>query len=411
MNMSRFALLFVVFLDLMNQGLVIPILVTIFLDAGHGFLPADTSTGTRQLYYGIVMGAFFISWFFGAAYISKLSDNIGRKAGMLICLTGTLVGYILAIVALATNSLILLIVARIISGFTAGNQPIAQAALVDMSESEEQKTRYMGWVLAAVSVGLVVGPLLGGLLSDKAVLASFASVELPFYVVTGLVVINIILITVFFHNKRPPDRNLKVQPIEVFLTLYRAAKHPVVMRLSLVFFFGQLALNGFYVFMNDVYTVRFGFGTLQNAIALVILGVAMGLTSTFLVTPVNKRFGKQAIIGAALVVMAISSIASIFAPTAVVALALVVPFIVAFALYYPTILSMLSAGVDESQQGWVMGVAVALFTLGAGAVSLAGGALTAISIDLPFGISAAAGITALILMLLLWRTDKLRKLS
>jgi DHA1 family tetracycline resistance protein-like MFS transporter len=43
---------------------------------------------------------------------------------------------------------------------------------------------------------------------------------------------------------------------------------------------------------------------------------------------------------------------------------------------------MRSAGEDE--QGWVMGITVALFTLGSGTFSLAGGAMLSIDARMPF---------------------------
>ena len=146
MTLTKFALLSIVFIDIMSQGLVIPILSTIIMSPTEDFLSKETSNDTRQFYFGLTMAAFFLAWFFGAAYISKVSDYIGRKAAMLICLFGALLGYILTIIALDANSLTLLLIARVISGFTAGNQPIAQAALVDLSKNEDQKIRFMGMV-------------------------------------------------------------------------------------------------------------------------------------------------------------------------------------------------------------------------------------------------------------------------
>lgn len=411
MRISSFALLFVVFLDIMSQGLVIPILVTILLDPAQGFLPAHTTTTERQFDFGVVMGVFFLSWFLGAAYISRLSDFIGRKEGILICLSGNLLGYGLTIVALLTDSLALLIVARAISGFTAGNQPIAQAALIDISTSEAQKTRFLGLVLAALSAGLVVGPLLGGFLSDKAVLGPLASVELPFYAVSALVVFNIVLIIAFFHDKRPGKRPIKVRPVEVFLTLYQAARRPVVMKLSLVFFFGQLAANTYFIFMSDYFSSRFAFDTLENAIALAVLGASTGLTSTFLIGPVGKRFSKKGAVAICLAGMGVSAVAAIFNPSPLIAYVLLIPLSISFGVYYPTAMTMFSNAVDAGEQGWVMGVTVALYTLGAGLISLIGGPLIAIDARLPFFIAAAAAFVALTLLLLLWRGNAMQALD
>lgn len=411
MRITVLALLSVVFLDIMNQGLVIPILNTVVMVASYGFLPEHATVAERQFDFGLLMGVFFLSWFLGAAYISKISDFIGRREGILICLVGNLLGYALTIVALELSSFWLLLGARVLSGFTAGNQPIAQAALVDISENDDQKTRYMGLILVAISAGLVVGPLMGGLLSDKAVLGASASIQLPFYCVSVLVAICIVLIVIFFHDKRTEKRQFEFKPFEVFLTLWDAGKRPVILKLSLVFFFCQLALNTFYVFMDNYYFSRFQFDTLQNSIALVIFGAGLGFGSAFLVTPVNKRFDKVSIIRACTVAMGISAVLSLVNSSPVFAYVLILPFIIPFAIYYPTAMTLFSSAVDESEQGWVMGVTVALYTLGSGLVSLIGGRLMAIDIHLPFVVSLASAVIALVLIQLFWRDADIRALA
>jgi MFS family permease len=120
--------------DIMGQGLLYPILTTPMLDPKQPFLSASTPKSDRSLYYGgAVTGAFFFSWFRGAAYISRLSDTIGRKKGIQICLAGGFSGYGLTILSLYTNSFWLLLIGRVVTGFTNGNQPLAQAPMVDMS--------------------------------------------------------------------------------------------------------------------------------------------------------------------------------------------------------------------------------------------------------------------------------------
>lgn len=135
----RFALLLVVFVDIMGQRLVLPIFNTLLLSDTSSFVNAGTPLEHREFLFGILTGVFFFAWFLGAAYIAKFSDYIGRKNGIIICLTGGLIGYALTIVAIDLDSFWLLLVARVISGITVGNQPIAQAALVDISTSEAEK--------------------------------------------------------------------------------------------------------------------------------------------------------------------------------------------------------------------------------------------------------------------------------
>lgn len=102
---AKISLLFVVFIDLLGQGLVFPIINALIMEPSSTFLPHDASDATRHTTYGLVIGIFFLLWFLGAPYISKLSDVIGRKNAILICLIGALAGYAITIVALYQSSL------------------------------------------------------------------------------------------------------------------------------------------------------------------------------------------------------------------------------------------------------------------------------------------------------------------
>jgi predicted MFS family arabinose efflux permease len=89
----------------------------------------------------------------------------------------------------------------------------------------------------------------------------------------------------------------------------------------------------------------------------------------------------------------------------------VVVLIVPFAVNYPTMLTLFSNGAGKDEQGWVMGVTVALFTLGAGMVSLFGGWLMSLNVHMPFFISVASGLIALALVVALWRRDMMETLD
>lgn len=411
MKLAKFSLLFVIMLDVMGQGLILPIITAVLLDSNETMLSADTTSGRRQLYFGITMGVFFLSWFFGAAYISKLSDFIGRKLGILICLSGGLIGYILTIISLNIDSFTLLLVARAITGFTLGNQPIAQAALIDSCKNDAEKNREMSLAVVAISLGVVIGPLLGGFLSSKSILGDFASLQLPFYAGGGLVLLSIAMILIFFHNVNFTRRPIKVKITDVFLTLWDASKRPIVRKLSYVFFCSQIAINTFFVFVNDYLKTKFNFDTLQNSIILIIFGIATSIASTVLVARLVKRFPQKRIIYGTLVVMAIGLIAFMANPFGGLAYAALIPFVVGWAVNYPIMLTLFSASVDEMEQGWVMGVTVALYTLGGGIISIVAGQLMAINTYLPFSIATGAVVIAFVLILSLWRGEAFEKLG
>lgn len=411
MRIANISLLFVVFLDVMGQGLVVPVVTTMMMSPAETMLDVDTSVAMRQVYFGLTMGVFFLCWFLGAAYISKLTDSIGRKKGLLVCLCGALAAYILTIVAIYTSSFPLLIVARAISGFTAGNQPIAQAALVDVSGSDREKTRNMGLIVVSLSLGLMAGPILGGVLSDAALIGDLASIQLPFYAAGVLVVTNILLIVLFFRDTSERREAFKFRPIEILLPLWLAAKRPIVLKLSVVFFCSQLSLNAYFVFIDNYLYSRFKFDTLQNSLILIVFGAAMAAAGAFLVKPISERFRRVTIIFWTLFVMAVAEILFIANPVPVLSFVLVVPFVAAFAVNYPMMVTLFSVSVDDSEQGWIMGVTVALYTSGAGIISLIGGSLMSLDIRLPLIISVGALGAAAILIFVLWRGEEMRRLN
>ena len=354
---------------------------------------------------------FYISWFFGAAYISKLSDYIGRKNAIVICLLGALLGYILTVIAIEASNYYLLLLGRAISGFTAGNQPVAQAAFIDISKTDQERSRNMGTVVAASALGLVAGPLIAGLLSDSAVIGHYATLELPFIVAAILVFSTLFLVLGFYSDTRSERRKIDFGLNEVFVNLWRIHERPTIIKISAVFFFFELGLNAFFIYMDDYMIERFQFGTLQNSILMTVFGLTMAAASSMLAGPFSTRFRKIPTITFSIIVMAVSLTLFMLNGDSQLSYVLIIPIVVAFAIGYPTMLTLFSMSVGKDEQGWIMGISIALFTLGSGAISLAGGAMMAVDARLPFMAGIASFVIALILVVTLWRQSDVTALD
>jgi predicted MFS family arabinose efflux permease len=400
---AKITLLFVDFVDLIGQGLVFPIINGLIMEPDAGFLPQGTSEAWRHLDYGLVIGIFFLAWFFGVVYVAKLSDAIGRKQALLICLAGALAGYAVTILALYLNSLWLLILGRAVTGFTAGNQPIAQAAMIDGSTDAADRDRNMGYIVTGVSFGLVGGPIIGGILSDKSLLGRDASYEAPFYGALALVVIAIALVLTFFHDVRQERRPFAFRPAEIFDNLWQVTRHPAVMRLMPGYACFMVANVTFYIFIDNYLTSAFGYGVIGGSAVMLVIGFALAFSSTFLVKPAQERFAKTLIIGVTLAVWVAASLAVIGSPVALLCFVPVFVFYFCFGVAYPTMLGLFSGAVGDADQGWVMGITTAVFTLAGGIMSLIGGGLMDLDIRLPFYIVAAAAVMGLLFVSLQWR--------
>ena len=409
-TMAKITLLFVVFVDLIGQGLVFPIINSLMMEPASGFLPESASTGRRQFSYGLVIGVFFLSWFFGVVYVSKVSDAIGRKKAMLICLAGALAGYALTIVSLFLNSFWLLILGRAVTGFTAGNQPIAQAAMIDGSADAADRDRNMGYIVTGVSFGLVGGPIIGALLSDRALLGGLATFRTPFYGAFLLVVVAMVMVLMFFQDIRAERQKFVFRPMDVIDSLTKVTRHPRVLDLMPVYALFMVANVTFYIFIDNYLTSAFGYGVIGGSVAMVVIGVALSTSSTFLVKPAQQRFTKRAIVRLALAVMLVSALAFAWSPSGPLALAPVFAFYFIFGISYPTLLGLFSGSVEAGDQGWVMGVATAVFCLAGGIMSLIGGGLMGLDIRLPFYIVAAAAALGLVAIAIFWRGSRVREM-
>jgi MFS family permease len=407
---AKFALLFIVFVDLLGQGLVFPIVNALIMDPSSTFLPHTASDTVRHLNYGLVIGVFFLMWFLGAPYISKLSDVVGRKNAILICLFGALAGYAMTIAAVYYSSLWMLILGRGITGFTAGNQPIAQAAMIDVSVDEEDRGRNMGYIITGISFGLVGGPLLGGFLSDPAIIGGSASLALPFIAALGLVIVGILLIVIFFKDIDREKQPFTFRPIEIFELLWRIKCYPVVMRLTAVLIVFHITNVTFYIFAENYLTSRFGYGTFGGSMVMLTIGVALAISSTFLVVPVQARVNKQTILAATFIVWGLSTVAFIASPVAILCFLPVFTFYFIFGVGYPTFLGLFAASVSDEEQGWIMGITTAAFTLVAGVMSLLGGDLMGIDIRAPFYIVIASSVVGLALLYLLWTSPRIQEM-
>ncbi|GAB2897890.1 MFS transporter [Microbulbifer echini] len=401
--MCRLALLAVVFVDLMGQGLLFPIINELVMSTKFQFLPTDTPQATRHLYYGVVIGSFFLAWFIGSVYIARLSDNIGRKSAMLLCLVGALAGYAITIFSLVNSNLWLLILGRVISGFTAGNQPIAQAAMIDASTSELEASKNLGLLVAGMSAGAVAGPIMAGLLADRALLGNIASIQLPFYFALGLVAITLCLILIFYHDSRKAPRQLKLRFLDLFTQFAHLKDRPQVVRLCPAYLCFMLVHLSFYIFITNYLSSRFQAGLLVTSMAMLTMGIAVAISSLFMVKPILSRWPKPSVIKLSALVMGGSALVFAFSNQIWLCYLSIFFAYLCFGLAYPALLNMFANSVDETEQGWVMGIATAGFTLVASLISLVGGGAMEVNIRLPFFITAFAAILVLLLMQLGWR--------
>lgn len=364
-------LFFVIAIDSMGLGILFPILSDLLINHHANFLPHNSSDFTRELLYGITIGVYMIAWFFGSAMLGDLSDTMGRKKSLLICLMGAAIGYFISGVAIYFHSLLFLIVGRVIAGFTAGSQPIAQAAIIDVS-TEDTRARNIGYVLLAVSLGFVLGPFMGGILSDAKILPWF-SYATPMYFAGFLSLINCILLYLTFSETFKKTRKIKIRlhyAIQIFMEAFKSKRIRI---LSLVLLIETVGWSEYFTFVSQLLLRRFHYSVQEASFFIAVLAVGFSIGFGFLINPVAKRFNlKKTVVTTLLIASLLCLITASTRMTPLVWIGAVLMGLNA-ALLYSILLTIFSNQVSNDEQGWVMGITNSVSALSFGITALISG--------------------------------------
>jgi DHA1 family tetracycline resistance protein-like MFS transporter len=141
---------FVIVVDLIGFGIVIPILP---------FLSPHLGGGTDDVAFILV--SYSVTAALVAPLWGRLSDRLGRRLILFICLLGGAASHFLLA---ASDALWMVYLARAVAGAMAGSLPVATALIADAS-TPDQRSRAMGLIGRAFGIGLILGPVIGGVLA------------------------------------------------------------------------------------------------------------------------------------------------------------------------------------------------------------------------------------------------------
>ncbi|MFN7098343.1 MAG: MFS transporter, partial [Gammaproteobacteria bacterium] len=318
------------------------------------------STGLRDLVLGITLAAFPLAVSIATPLLGIWSDRVGRKKVLATCLLGSFIGLSACAISVYCRSILLLLTGRLLTGITSASQPIAQAATVDIS-TEKQKPLNLSLVAFAMTIGMAIGPLLGGFLSDSSLVSIF-NVTVPFWVASGLSLINLILLNFFFFEKNKKFEQVKHwQPILAYAKTIFA--NTQVRCLLICFICLELAWSLYFQAVPLQLMQKYHYSSEQLSIFITFLGTMMsfGLIVVFRLAiklmPLPQMLRNCFILGIlSLFACAICS-ASWWQWVAII------PFTIVIGIGYTAIISLLSSLVDTRVQGWLMGVCTSLMAL------------------------------------------------
>ena len=370
-------LFFIILIDSMGMGILIPSLTAIMVIPQHHNIASHLLPRHRELWYGTVMSIYMLAWFFSASILGDLSDQIGRKKVLMICLFGAILSYNMTAIATGIESITLLIISRIIGGITAGSQAIAQAAIIDISD-QKSKTHHLGLVIMTSAVGYIAGPLLGGLLSDQH-LAPWLHLSTPFYFAALLALINLILLVVFFQETLSQPKQIQIRWARSFTMLIAGFRYSGVRAIASVLSLFMFSWGIYYSFISIFLADKFHFSSGSIAVYLSLIAVGFAIGSGALAGRLAQRFRLPQMTATGLLLGASFIFISIITSAHLVWIA---PVLIGTTLgtCFALLTTIASNQVDSTEQGWMMGVTSSINASSIGIAMLLSGLAASIGI-------------------------------
>ncbi|MEM6724193.1 MAG: MFS transporter [Bacteroidota bacterium] len=393
-NRPVFPLLLINFIGALGYSIILPFLVYLVLDFGG-----------NEILYGLMAATYPLFQMFGAPMLGSWSDRIGRKKVLMISQAGTLLSWLVFLMAFLvpvqtifsistaayglisiTIPLFILMGARALDGLTGGNISVANAYLSDISTDEDRKQNF-GQMSAAMNLGFILGPVIAGFLS------SFESGKL-FTVILAAVVSIIGLLTIYFFLPETkinpevetcPEEKLKkvlvsehkeCYPVEgadehSFRSVLRQDRAPLMLVLYFLIF---LAFNVFYATFPVYASSTLSWSPQTLGTFFTVLSTSMILMQGPGLARLSKRFDELQLYWAGTLVMTLTFFVFTLPWTATIYLGAML-YGIGNGMMWPSYMAMLSRIGSPSKQGRLQGLANSMGSLASIIGLLTGGLL------------------------------------
>ncbi|OCA91519.1 tetracycline resistance MFS efflux pump [Bacillus sp. FJAT-27225] len=360
------------FLVMAGFGIIIPVLP--FYAEELGGSPAEL--GFLMAVYSLMQLVFSPVW-------GRISDKIGRKPVMLAGIAGLAISFFMMASA---QSLWMLFAARIIGGLlSSANMPTTMAYVADVT-TPENRNKGMGIIGAAVGLGFVFGPAIGGIFSKT-------SLSLPFTIAGSLSIITFILVALFLKESSTKESRA-AQPIKK-APFYSALQGTSGILYFLQFFI-SVSLAGLEATFAYFAAKKAGLDTIHLGYIFMIMGLAGAVVQGGLIGTLTKKFGEGRVIQGGIIVSAIGFALILLVNNFVTAAIFLSIFGIGNGVIRPSVSTILTKTV-KSGHGSVTGLLSSFDSLGRILGPPLGGLLYSVSIGLPYITGVILSAFALVL--------------
>lgn len=354
------------FIAIASFGIIIPILPSYLASINQGGMAA-----------GLMIAIFAAAQFLFSPIAGKWADQYGRRKMIIYGLAGLTASMF---IFYASDSIAVLYFSRVVGGIGAAMLVPAIFAYIADITTHDQRAKGNSLVSAAMSLGIVVGPGIGGFLADY-------DMKLPFLVSALVSLVAVIFSVLLLKENDAPaveqtEAMLLADQESMFRKIGRSVKMPyfIPLIITLVMSFGLLAYEsvvGLYLDNEFQSTAK------DIAFMITATGVVSVIVQLFIVDRIVRRFGETAILITFLLVAAAGFLLSLIAGNYPMFFAVSLIIFMASSILRPVLNTMISK-MAEGEVGFAMGMNNAYMSIGNVLGPLLAGLLYDVNIVYPF---------------------------
>ncbi|MFK0522273.1 MFS transporter [Paenibacillus illinoisensis] len=381
-----FILMLNLFIALLGQGMLIPIL--------PDYLKLFHAGGTVA---GFLVAAFGAAQFLFSPLGGQLSDRFGRKK---LIMAGMFLSVVSDVIFALSTSLPLLYVARFIGGISLGLMIPSNLAYVADITTHETRAKGMGYFGAAMNLGMVLGPGLGGLIAEM-------GIRMPYFCAAGLGLVATLLTLLLPETLAPEKRTRSLRNPDgnhfekKVLSSFKVPYFKYLL-LLLVMTFGLMSYETVFALFVEK---KYGFDAATISI-IITLGAIIGIViQVWLLDWFVKRMGEIKLIRLSLIIAPIALMLMLIKVNLAFLLFASALFFAFNSFLRPSVSTLISKNAGD-RQGYASGLNTTYSSLGTIFGPLIAGSLFDSNINLPYIFGAVMLLASLPLTVNVFRSRK-----
>jgi MFS family permease len=390
----------VFFIDNFGFSLVLTLFAPLLLNPSFGIFDFSLSLGDKNFFLGLLYATFPFAQFIAAPFIGDFADHYGRKKAFFLTMIGGTLGYSICALAVISKSFALLLLGRLLSGFSAGNLGICLASIADVVHTEKMRGRLYGLMAMTAGLSWVSSMIIGSYLGDPSVDPAF-NPSLPFFLSAVLCLVTFIFIYLYFHDTRGiKHKPVRFNPLIAVKNIITAFHILEVRFLYLIYFLWIIGWGIVIQWFSGYSIEKFGVPSEEIAWGFVLFGVCWAIGGATLNYILLRKIRSKVVASIGL-----------FLTTALIGLMSVTKDFSQFTLLF--VLSAMTAGVVMSNllnivsvatpyhlQGKVMSFSQSVIALGWIVGPLISGTIAKIDVNQVFLAATAFCMVSLVLLLI-----------